>query len=128
MKMERRTFGFLLEERILFDISNKKIIHYSFDESDFPMFIKVVSLNDTQARLLKFLLVNRKDEVINRTDILHYVWDSFNLSSSNQRLWQSMNSLRRKLCSIGLPEDFITNVHGVGYSVDNTRILSLLVN
>lgn len=126
--MERRMYGFLLDEKILFDIANKKIIHYSFDESDFPMFIKVVSLNDTQSRLLRFLLVNRKDDIINRNEIMKHVWDSFNLSSSNQRLWQSMNGLRKKLSSLGLPDDFITNIHGIGYSVDNTKVLSLVVN
>lgn len=126
--MERRMYGFLLDEKILFDIGNKKIIHYSFDDSDFPMFIKVASLNETQTRLLRFLLVNRKDDVIDRSEIMKGVWDAFSQSSSSQRLWQSINDLRKKLASVGLSEDFITNVHGMGYSVDKNRVLSLFVS
>ncbi|HDC4524624.1 TPA: helix-turn-helix domain-containing protein [Enterobacter kobei] len=121
-------YGFLLDGKILFDIGNRKILQYSFEENDLPIFIKVVSLNETQARLLRFLLMKRHDSIIKRTEILYSVWDAFNLSSSNQRLWQSINSLRKKLASFGLSDDFIKNVHGIGYSVDKTRVLSLFVN
>ncbi|ERK13392.1 hypothetical protein L580_4055 [Serratia fonticola AU-P3(3)] len=55
------------------------------------------------------------------------VWEEINLSSSSQRLWHAINELRKKLASFGLPEDFIANVHGIGYSVDNQRVSSLFV-
>ncbi|WP_404413226.1 transcriptional regulator [Serratia aquatilis] len=92
------------------------------------MFFKIVSLNEIQSRLLTFLLLNRKENVINKDDILKSVWDEFSLSSSNQRLWQTINELRKKLSSIGLPADFIENVHGVGYSVCNSKVHSLNIN
>lgn len=126
--MERRMYGFLLDERILFDIGNKKIIHYSFDETESPMFFKAVSLNDTQSRLLRFLLLNRQRDIIDKTEIMQRVWDVCNLSSSNQRLWQSINGIRKKLSYLGLSDDFITNVHGNGYSIDKTKVLPLFVN
>ncbi|HDC4524632.1 TPA: helix-turn-helix domain-containing protein [Enterobacter kobei] len=125
--MRYEMYGFLLDGKILFDIGNRKILHYSFEEPDLPIFIKVVSLNETQARLLRFLLMNRNVPVIERTDIMQCVWDVWNLSSSNQRLWQSINSLRKKLASFGLSDDLIKNVHGMGYSVDETRVLSLVI-
>ena len=121
-------YGFLLDGRILFDIGTKKIIHYSFDESESPMFFKVVSLNDTQSRLLRFLLLNRQRDIIDKTEIMQRVWDACSLSSSNQRLWQSINCLRRKLSYLGLSDDFITNIHGAGYRIDKTKVLSLFVS
>ncbi|EOY8407217.1 winged helix-turn-helix domain-containing protein [Enterobacter hormaechei] len=126
--MDRGIYGYLLDEKILFDIAKKKIIHYSCDDGDGPIFFQVVSLNETQTRLLRFLLNNRNKDVICRTDIMKEVWDEFSLSSSSQRLWQSMNDLRKKLSSAGLPDDFITNIYGHGYSVDQSKILSLFVN
>lgn len=125
--MERKMYGFLIDERIIFDVGNKKVIHYSFDESDSPMFFKVVSLNDTQARLLRFLLVNRHQDIIDKSEIMLRVWDAWNLSSSNQRLWQSINTLRKKLSYLGVSDDFIKNVHGTGYSIDKNKVLSLVV-
>lgn len=126
--MERRIYGFLLDGKIIFDIGNKKIIQYSFDESESPMFFKVVSLNETQSRLLRYLLLNRHNTVIDKTDIMQRVWDANSLASSNQRLWQSINSLRKKLSYLGLEDEFISNVHGTGYSVDKEKVLALFLN
>jgi len=126
--MERRVYGFLLDGKIIFDIGNKKIIQYSFDEAESPMFFKVVSLNDTQSRLLRFLLLNRDTAIIGKTDIMQRVWDANNLASSNQRLWQSINSVRKKLSYLGLKEDFISNVHGTGYSIDKDKVLALFLS
>ncbi|MGM0513275.1 MAG: winged helix-turn-helix domain-containing protein [Pseudomonadota bacterium] len=89
------------------------------------MSFKVVSLNETQSRLLTCLLMNRTSAVIYKDDIMKSVWDEFNLSSSNQRLWQTVNELRKKLSFIGLPDDFIENIHGMGYAVNNSKIGSL---
>jgi DNA-binding winged-HTH domains len=126
--MDRRVYGFLLDGKIIFDIGNKKIIQYSFDEAESPMFFKVVSLNDTQSRLLRFLLINRENAIIGKTDIMQRVWDANDLASSNQRLWQSINSLRKKLSYLGMTEDFISNVHGTGYSIDKEKVLALYLN
>ncbi|VTR42672.1 Transcriptional regulatory protein, C terminal [Serratia fonticola] len=77
-----------------------------------PCFFKVISLNEIQTRLLIYLLANSRDAVIYKNDIMRNVWEEINLSSSSQRLWHAINELRRKLASLGLPEDFIANVHG----------------
>lgn len=80
-----------------------------------------------QSRLLSFLLKNRKNEIINKDSIMKNVWDEFGLSSSNQRLWQEIKKLRKKLSAIGLCDDFILNVHGIGYSIDDKRVESLFI-
>jgi DNA-binding winged helix-turn-helix (wHTH) protein len=125
--MEDLSYGFLIDNDIHFIIAYKKLMYYS-DESDVSsMLFRVVSLNETQARLLLFLLENRKSEVIDKNHIMKSVWDEFGMSSSNQRLWQAINELRKKFSAIGLSGDLITNVHGIGYSVDNRRVMSLFI-
>ncbi len=123
--MNSRIYGFLLNDDILFDLANKKILYYRLDNSDIQMSFKVVTLSDTQARLLMFLLVNRKRKIIEKTDILKSVWDTVNLSSSSQRLWQTMNDIRKKLSALGMPDTFIQNVYGTGYCVDDSKVMSL---
>lgn len=122
--MESKLYGFLIDD-ILFNIANRKLMHYSDETAEHSMFFKVVSLNETQTRLLICLLSNHQSPVIDKTDLMKSVWDEFSLSSSNQRLWQTINELRKKLSAIGLPDDFIANVHGMGYSINNQNVMSL---
>ncbi|MDE7590860.1 helix-turn-helix domain-containing protein [Enterobacter bugandensis] len=125
--MNKSIYGYLLNGNILFDIANKKIVYYSFEGADLPISFKVVTLSDTQSRLLFFLLANRKKEVIDKSEILNYVWDSFNLSSSSQRLWQTMNDLKKKLSYVSIPDSFIQNVYGAGYYIDDSVVAPLYV-
>jgi len=122
--MESKLYGFLIDD-VLFNIANRKLMHYSDETAEHSMFFKVVSLNETQTRLLICLLSNHQSPVIDKTDLMKSVWDEFSLSSSNQRLWQTINELRKKLSAIGLPDDFIANVHGMGYSVNGQNVMSL---
>lgn len=122
--MESKIYGFLIDD-ILFNIANRKLMHYSDETAEHSMFFKVVSLNETQTRLLICLLSNYQSPVIDKTDLMKSVWDEFSLSSSNQRLWQTINELRKKLSAIGLPDDFIANVHGMGYSINSQHVMSL---
>ncbi|MGL5385916.1 MAG: winged helix-turn-helix domain-containing protein [Enterobacterales bacterium] len=125
--MENRLYGFLIDDDIQFDIANRRLLYYSDGAYERTLFFKVISLNEIQTRLLIYLLVNSQDAVIYKNDIMKSVWEEINLSSSSQRLWHAINELRKKLASIGLPEDFIANVHGIGYSVDNQRVSSLFI-
>ncbi|NTY85625.1 winged helix-turn-helix domain-containing protein [Serratia fonticola] len=122
MHMDDRIYGFVLDENTLFKIDTRKILFYSEDNFDQSIFFKAISLNETQARLLIYLLTYRHNIVINKNDILKGVWDEFDMSSSNQRLWQTVNILRRKLKSAGLAYDLISNERGHGYSIDGGRI------
>ncbi|PVZ80246.1 hypothetical protein C9426_33190 [Serratia sp. S1B] len=126
--MSYGTYGFLLNGNVLFNISNRKLILYQEEGSELPFSIKIVSLNDTQSRLLSFLLHNRMDEIIDKDAIMKSVWDDFSLSSSSQRLWQSINDLRKKLSTVGIAEDIIINVHGIGYRIDESKVSSLYIS
>lgn len=126
--MERKLYGFLIDERILFDVRSKRIVYYCFDECDKPVIFKAASLNETQARLFSYLMMHSQKDIIEKSEILHHVWDLYGLSSSNQRLWQSINVIRKKLSYFGLHDEFIKNVHGTGYSIDKDKVLFLLVN
>jgi DNA-binding winged helix-turn-helix (wHTH) protein len=125
--MENRLYGFLIDDDIQFDIANRRLLYYSDGAAERTLFFKVISLNEIQTRLLIYLLANCRDAVIYKNDIMKNVWEEINLSSSSQRLWHAINELRKKLASLGLSEDFIANVHGIGYCVDNHRISSLFI-
>ncbi|RUO03607.1 helix-turn-helix domain-containing protein [Enterobacter bugandensis] len=118
-------FGFLLKEDTLYEIDKKRIILCRLGKADSPLTVKVVSLNDTQSRLLSYLLMNRKRSYLDKEEIMRCVWDNENYSSSNQRLWQTMNDVRKKLSYIGMPETFIKNIYGNGYRIDDSIIMPL---
>lgn len=123
--MPSEVYGFIINGCVIFNIENRKLICYQDESADMAFSIKIVSLNDTQARLLSFLLHNRGDELIDKDNIMESVWDDFGLSSSSQRLWQSINDLRKKLSVVGIQNDIIINVHGAGYKIDHSQVLSL---
>ncbi|WP_431223678.1 winged helix-turn-helix domain-containing protein [Serratia sp. L9] len=116
-----------MDDDIQFDIANRRLLHYSGGATEHILSFKVISLNEIQTRLLIYLLANSQDAVIYKNDIMKSVWEEINLSSSSQRLWHAINELRKKLISIGLSDDFIANIHGVGYSIDNNRVSSLFI-
>lgn len=126
--MENKVYGFLLNDNVLFNIATRRLFHYAKEFPEHTMSFKTVSLSEAQSRLLICLLTNHQNVIIHKDDILKSVWDEFNLPSSNQRLWQTVNELRKKLMFIGLPEDFIANVHGMGYSVNSSKIALLLLH
>lgn len=123
--MENRLYGFLIDNDIQFDIANRRLVQFSDESAEHTLFFKVIYLNEIQTRLLIYFLANGQDDVIYKNDIMKNVWEEINLSSSNQRLWHAVNELRKKLLSFGLDDNFIINVHGVGYSIDSQRVSSL---
>ncbi len=125
--MEDNLHGFLIDEDIYFNVNHRRLMYFINEGEEHSMSFRLVFLNEMQTRLLSFLLENRKSDVISKNKILKNVWDEFGLSSSNQRLWQEIKKLKSKLSSIGLNDDLITNVRGIGYSVDNQRVKSLLI-
>ncbi|MBH2846629.1 winged helix-turn-helix domain-containing protein [Serratia marcescens] len=118
-------FGYIINDEILFDIKRKSIIQYKTGSRKQEFLFKSVKLNKTQCRLLFYLLNNINEDIIDKNDIMKNVWDNYNLSSSNQRLWQTINEIRALLSYFDLPDDFISNVHGEGYKLDKVKILAL---
>lgn len=125
--MEDNLHGFLIDEDIYFNVNNRRLMYFINEGEEHLLSFRLVFLNEMQTRLLSFLLENRKRDIISKNIIMRNVWDDVGLSSSNQRLWQEIKKLKSKLLSIGLDDDFIINVRGVGYSVDNQRVKSLLI-
>ncbi|MFN3071817.1 transcriptional regulator [Serratia sp. J2] len=125
--MENRLYGFLLNEDIQLDIANKRLVRYRAETADHAMLFKVVTLNETQMRLLLLLMSNEPGAIILKNDIMEKVWKESQSSPSDQRLWYLIKALRNKLASIGISEDFISNAHGIGYFVGNHNVLPIFV-
>ncbi|PVZ84269.1 hypothetical protein C9426_23520 [Serratia sp. S1B] len=123
--MNGEVYGFIINDSIIFNVENRKLICYQDESTDAAFSIKIVSLSETQSRLLSFLLHNRGEDIIDKDNIMESVWDDFGLSSSSQRLWQLVNDLRKKLSVVGVQNDIIINVHGAGYKIDDSQVLSL---
>ncbi|QXN65197.1 winged helix-turn-helix domain-containing protein [Serratia fonticola] len=126
--MDNRLYGYLLDDDIIFNIATRRFIHHKDEDADCHMFFKTTSLSETQTRLFIFLMKNRSHEVINKNDIFVNVWDEFKMSSSSQRLWQTVNDLRKKMSSIGLPDNFIESVHGMGYRIGSSHVRELKIS
>lgn len=123
--MKDKIYGFLIDEEVLLDITKKRMIRFTDASSINAMTIRVVSLNVNLVRLLTLLLINKSETIISKEDILAYVWEAHNLSSSSQRLWHAINELKQKLSAIGLPDNFILSVRNGGYLINNHKICTL---
>lgn len=75
---------------------------------------KSVELSKTECRLLVYLLQN-KERVVKRADIIDYLWDN-DVFIDDNALSVNMTRLRNRLLEIGL-SDFIKTKRGVGYQI-----------
>lgn len=71
-----------------------------------------IDLTKNEFKILS-LLVNNKNEVVSRNQLLEYLWDDTNFVDNNT-LTVNISRLKKKLQDIGL-EDVIVNKRGVGY-------------
>lgn len=60
-----------------------------------------------------------------KDELFKNIWEKNNLSPSSQRLWQVTSKLNKQLTLLGLPDDFIKNIKGMGYIINYDRILPL---
>lgn len=121
--MKKVIFGYNIGSDVHFDIKNKSLINVNSTLHSHQR--AIVVLRDTMFRLFLFLLKNANGTIISNADILINVWDKYNLSSSNQRLWQVMQSLKIKLSLVGVPNDFIMRVESKGYYVRENMLTVL---
>lgn len=120
-----KLYGFVIDKDIQLDIANKRLIRITTETPGNLIYFGSVSLSETMTRLLVFLLKNSNENEISKEDILVSVWETNNLTSSTQRLWQTIKELRVKLEAIGLSDDFIVSVKGCGYALNSDRITPL---
>lgn len=125
LSYDDNVYAFIIDKKVIFDVPGKKLVYRQDESAELPFLIKMVSLSDTQSRLLNFMLINREKESFHKDELMVNVWDSFGMSSSYQRLWQSINDLRRKLSAIGLEDDIIISLKGVGYKINKQKIRCL---
>ncbi|HCD1616884.1 winged helix-turn-helix domain-containing protein [Serratia marcescens] len=124
--MERNLFGFIIDNDIQLDIANKRLVRINSLSPEKLVLFSAVTLNDAMVRLLVFLLIQYgKGRQLSKNEILKKVWDENHYSSSSQKLWQTIKELRIRLDAIGLPHDFIVNVRGSGYTLNNPIVIPL---
>lgn len=124
--MERHLFGFIIDNDIQLDIANKRLVRIKSLAPEKWVHFSAVTLNDAMMRLLVFLLQHHGNgQKLTKTEILRRVWDENSYSSSSQKLWQTIKELRLRLDVIGLPHDFIINVKGAGYALNNPVVTPL---
>ncbi|HEM6801147.1 winged helix-turn-helix domain-containing protein [Citrobacter koseri] len=124
--MEKKLFGFQINNDIQFDIAQKRLIRISVTNSVHSMAWGVVYLSDPMVRFLACLLI-RKDNgenIVSKKTVLKEVWEDHGLISSSQLLWKTVRELNIRLASIGLL-DFVINVTGTGYSLVDYVIVPL---
>ncbi|MHA7844784.1 winged helix-turn-helix domain-containing protein [Serratia sp. D1N4] len=115
--MENNLYGFLIDNDIQLDIANRRLVRIYTEKTEKTMLFCAVMLNDITMELLVCLLNQHgKNKILSKEELLENIWERNNISSSSQRLWQAIKELRAKLNVVGLPDDFIVNVKGVGYS------------
>lgn len=75
-----------------------------------------LTLTATTSRLLTYLL-NHKDRVVLRDEILEHVWDAHGLRSSGHSLNKYISDLRNVFRSLGMTEEVIVTVPKQGFTI-----------
>ncbi|MEE7531445.1 hypothetical protein SB6421_02232 [Klebsiella huaxiensis] len=119
--MSLTIFGFIIDDAVLCFSHPLKVVNIT----ETPPLSNPLILRDTMSNLLYFLLINRQQNVILESDILHQVWDNKGLRSSQSRLIQVISRLKYTLMLVGVKHDFIERVSGKGYRITSSNIKTL---
>lgn len=119
--MSLTIFGFIINDAVLCFSHPLKVVNIT----ETPPLSNPLILRDTMSNLLYFLLINRQQNVILESDILHQVWDNKGLRSSQSRLIQVISRLKYTLMLVGVKHDFIERVSGKGYRITSSNIKTL---
>jgi DNA-binding winged helix-turn-helix (wHTH) protein len=77
----------------------------------------VVRLSITPARILSYLLQN-KDRVIDRNELLENIWDKHGFQASNNSLSQNISVLRKTFSELGYEGELIQTIHKIGFRIN----------
>jgi DNA-binding winged helix-turn-helix (wHTH) protein len=116
--MGYRLYGFMIGEEVHFDLYHRRLYRLSGGHGDKSIAFASIYFNETMLRLFLYLLENGRKKIIAKEELFEKIWEENNLSPSTQRLWQVLHNLNKKLCQLGLPEDFIKNIKGRGYIIN----------
>lgn len=113
-----RVFGYLLigdnGNGVLVLMENRGLIFINNQKK----YQRHVYLRKTMFRLLEFLLEKGRWSLQHDEMIMRCVWETYGLKASAPRLWQVINELKKRLCALGISEDFIMRIERRGYMVD----------
>lgn len=99
-------------------IEKRQVIRFHADKKRSMVGCFSVVLSDVGMNILSYLLSKSPNRrVITKDEILADVMDSLYAYSTNQKLWYSLNELKARLSSVGLPDDFITQQRAKGVIV-----------
>ncbi|HEX3028725.1 MAG TPA: response regulator transcription factor [Clostridia bacterium] len=113
----RRTYG----EYSKSDISGFQLNKFSLDDSCFKISYNSVSseLSKNEYKLLKKLL-DKKDKIVSREELLEELWDDSSFVDDNT-LTVNVTRIKNKLADIGL-NDVIKTKRGTGYYFDSALL------
>lgn len=123
--MGYRLYGFMIGKEIHFDIQHRKLYRLPGSQTDNTMIFGSVVFNDTMLKFFLYLLKNGRDKNISKEELFQNIWEASNLCPSTQRLWQVLHNLNKKLNLVGLPDDFILNKRGRGYSINYDEVIPI---
>lgn len=118
--MNQFVFGYILVQSVLFDIETGRLINIRANLSEYH--VPCITMQRTMILLLKFILEKRGEDCIPIDEILYYVWDKNHLQSSTQRLWKVMKTLKSKLRSVGIQDEFIIRKNKQSYKVISSLV------
>ncbi|MFO6300241.1 winged helix-turn-helix domain-containing protein [Rahnella selenatireducens] len=123
--MNYQLCGFLIGQEIQLDFKKKRLYRLPSEKLDNGVIFAMVELNETTLHFFHYLLLHAHHKKISKDEILKTLWEEKNLAPSTQRLWKILKDLNRKLCLLGLPENFIQNIRGSGYVITYCEITPL---
>jgi len=118
--MGYRLYGFMIGNEIHFDISNRRLYRLTGSHTEKSIAFASIYFNETMLRLFLYLLINGRTKPVPKDELFEEIWEAHDLSPSTQRLWQVLHNLNNKL---GLPEDFIRNIKGRGYTINYPDVI-----
>ncbi|AKZ72385.1 winged helix-turn-helix domain-containing protein [Enterobacter roggenkampii] len=121
--MGYRLYGFMIGDDIHFDIANRRLYRLTGSLTDNSIAFASIYFNETMLRLFLYLMINGRKEPISKEELFEEIWEAHDLSPSTQRLWQVLHNLKNKLKLLGLNDDFIHNIKGRGYIINNPDVI-----
>lgn len=80
-----------------------------------------LSLSTTPARLLEYLLEN-KDKIVERDELLNNIWDKYGLEPSNNSVNQYISLIRKSFLELGCDAEVVKTLPKIGYYVSSELI------
>ncbi|MEQ0878368.1 hypothetical protein [Enterobacter vonholyi] len=116
-------YGCLVNEELLIDFNNNRLVRIHTNKSDKSFLIGAVIVSNAVISLLEYILVDiDANDVVSKEMILNNVFDRLDYISSTQKLWTVLKELNQRLRSIGIDYDLIKKVRNSEYARTNVNV------